>query len=393
MCSKAAFYILTGAFLAFLLMDMVLAKPITIFMAGDVMIGRGIDQILPHPSDPAIHEPYIRDARDYVRLAERVNGLINKPVDFPYIWGDALNELKRIKPDLRIINLETSITKSDDYWKGKDIHYRMNPENISALTIAEIDYVSLANNHILDWGYLGLKESLDTLRRVNIKTSGAGLDIKEAEAPVVIRVSGKGRVIIFSYGSITSGIPLSWAAGEGRAGINILTNLSNDTVMDIKMRVTGLKQKGDIVIVSIHWGGNWGYHISDEQVEFAHGLIDIAGVDVIHGHSSHHIKGIEVYKEKLIIYGCGDFLNDYEGISGYEEFRNDLGLMYFATVESSTGKLLHLRMIPTQIKRFRVTRATEKDTLFLKNILNKESRRFGTKVRLNKDDSLTLQWE
>lgn len=79
---------------------------------------------------------------------------------------------------------------------------------------------------------------------------------------------------------------------------------------------------------------------------FAHRLIDEAGVDIIHGHSSHHVKAIEVYKDKLILYGCGDFLNDYEGIGGYEEFRADLALMYFATVEPSTGKVFDLHMTP-----------------------------------------------
>jgi Putative enzyme of poly-gamma-glutamate biosynthesis (capsule formation) len=82
-----------------------------------------------------------------------------------------------------------------------------------------------------------------------------------------------------------------------------------------------VKQQGDIVVASIHWGGNWDYKVPREQREFAHKLIDEAGVDVIHGHSSHHIKGIEVYRGKLIMYGCSDLLNDYEGISGlYEDF-------------------------------------------------------------------------
>ena len=75
------------------------------------------------------------------------------------------------------------------------------------------------------------------------------------------------------------------------------------------------------MVASVHWGSNWGYDIPREQTVFAHRLIDEAGVDIIHGHSSHHVRAIEVYKDRLILYGCGDFLNDYEGISGYEEFR------------------------------------------------------------------------
>jgi poly-gamma-glutamate synthesis protein (capsule biosynthesis protein) len=126
------------------------AHLITIFMCGDVMTGRGIDQVLPHPSPPVIYEPYLKNARGYVEIAEEANGPIPQPVDFSYIWGDALDEWKRVRPDLRIINLETSVAKSGDYWKGKEINYRMSPENIPCITAAEVDYCFLANNHILD---------------------------------------------------------------------------------------------------------------------------------------------------------------------------------------------------------------------------------------------------
>ena len=128
------------------------SDPITIFMCGDVMTGRGIDQLLLHPSDPIIHEPYVRNAGRYLELGEKVNGRVDRPVDFSYIWGYALEELERVAPDARLINLETSVTKSNDYMKGKRIHYRMKPKNISCIKAAKIDFCSLANNHILDWG-------------------------------------------------------------------------------------------------------------------------------------------------------------------------------------------------------------------------------------------------
>jgi poly-gamma-glutamate synthesis protein (capsule biosynthesis protein) len=147
------------------------------------------------------------------------------------------------------------------------------------------------------------------------------------------------------------------------------------------------------VVASIHWGGNWGYEIPREQTEFAHKLIDEAGVDVIHGHSSHHVKGIEVYKERPIIYGLGDFLNDYEGIGGYEGFRDDLALMYFMSVDPSTGKLVHLRMMPMQIKHFKPNHASSADALWLRDILNREGERLGTRVEMNQDNALTLRWD
>jgi poly-gamma-glutamate synthesis protein (capsule biosynthesis protein) len=369
------------------------SNPITLFLCGDVMTGRGIDQVLPHPSDPIIYESYMQSAIGYVELAEMVNGPIQKPVDFSYIWGDSLEELERVAPDLRIINLETSVTKSDDYWKGKGINYRMHPENIGCLTIAKIDYCSLANNHVLDWGYAGLTETLATLRKANIHSAGAGEILQEAENPVVMEVEGKGRIIVFSFGLETSGIPISWAASEDKPGVNLLKNLSDETVWEIKEKIGQVEKQGDIVIASIHWGSNWGYEIPPEQKDFAYRLIDDAGVDVIHGHSSHHVKGIEVYKEKPIIYGSGDFINDYEGIGGYEGFRSDLTLMYFVSMDPSTGKLVHMHMTPMQIKNFKANRASRADALWLRDVINREGKKFGTRAEINQDNTLTLKWD
>ena len=366
---------------------------VKIFMCGDVMTGRGIDQVLPNPSDPIIYESYMKSALGYVKIAERVNGPIRQPVSFAYIWGDALEEFDRLRPHVRLINLETSITTNSDYWKAKGIHYRMHPKNIAALKAAGIDVCSLANNHVLDWGYSGLLETLASLKTADIKIAGAGGNIDQAGAPAVINIGDRSRVIVFSFGLPSSGIPFNWAAEKNRPGVNLLSDLSDKSLRHIQRKVREVKRKGDVVVATIHWGGNWGYDISRQQIRFAHRLIDEIGVDVIHGHSSHHVKAIEVYKDKLILYGCGDFLNDYEGIGGYEDFRSDLALMYFATVDSSSGKLVALQMTPTQIRRFKVNRASGFDALWLKDTLNREGARFGTRVKLNKDNRLLLHRE
>jgi poly-gamma-glutamate synthesis protein (capsule biosynthesis protein) len=365
---------------------------ITLFLCGDVMTGRGIDQVLPHPSQPEIYERYVFDARSYVELAEEKNGPIAKPVAFRYIWGDALTVFERISPDLRIINLETSVTNSNDYWKGKGINYRMHPRNIPCLTAANIDGCTLANNHVLDWGHAGLKETLATLKQAHIKTAGAGANDKEAQAPALFEIPGKGRVILFSFGDESSGVPYNWKASENKAGVNVLNDLSKKTIRQIANQVNAVKGKNDIVVASIHWGGNWGYHIPSEHTRFAHGLIDEANVDVVHGHSSHHPKGIEVYRNKPIIYGCGDFINDYEGISGYKEYRDDLSLMYFVTLNVLTGELVRFQLVPTQIKQFRVNHATQTDTKWLADMLNREGQKLNTQVKLNDDKTMSVFW-
>jgi poly-gamma-glutamate capsule biosynthesis protein CapA/YwtB (metallophosphatase superfamily) len=229
---------------------------ITIFLSGDVMTGRGIDQVLPHPGDPRLYEPYMKTALGYVALAAKANGPILGRVDFSYVWGDALNVFARVAPDTRIINLETAVTTSDAYWPGKQIHYRMHPANVHCLTAVQIDCCVLSNNHVLDWGYAGLEETLDTLRHVQVKTAGAGRNLAAAEAPAVLEVAGKGRVLVWAFGAETSGIPQSWAATQDRPGVHLLTDLSDTTVWEIADNVQAHKQDRDIVVVSLHWGGN-----------------------------------------------------------------------------------------------------------------------------------------
>jgi poly-gamma-glutamate capsule biosynthesis protein CapA/YwtB (metallophosphatase superfamily) len=112
----------------------------------------------------------------------------------------------------------------------------------------------------------------------------------------------------------------------------------------------------------------------------------------ISSHSSHHVKGVEVYRDKPIIYGCGDFLNDYEGIRGYEAYRADLALMYFPSFDATTGKLLRFAMTPTNVRRFRVNRAAGDEVEWLQATLNREGRKLGTRVATQPDGSLLLQW-
>ncbi len=364
---------------------------IRLFLCGDVMTGRGIDQILPHPCNPALHERRVRSALEYVHLAEQTNGPIPRHADPSYVWGEALDELNRMKPDARIINLETSITHSELY-VPKGINYRMNPDNTDCLKVAQIDCCVLANNHILDWQPAGLLETLATLNRFAIKAVGAGRDLDQAAAPAVLDIAGKGRVLVFSFASRTSGTHRNWAATQNTAGVNFLRDFSDASVAHISEQIAHVRRPNDVVVVSIHWGSNWGYEIPDEQRDFAHMLIDRARVSVIHGHSSHHPKSIEVYRNRLILYGCGDFLNDYEGIKGYEEYRDDLALMYFADVDAPSSNLVALELVPFQIRQFRLIRPSQDDIAWLQMTLDRESQRFGTRIEQISGGRFALSW-
>ena len=365
-------------------------QTISLFLCGDVMTGCGIDQALPNPGDQRICEPYVTSAWDYVALAEQSYGPLSLLLGFSEIWGDALEELMLATPDLRIVNLETAVTRSEDC-SDKGISYRMSPENLPCLTAAGIDCCVLANNHVLDCGRTGLIETLESLDRAGIKRAGAGRDSLEAEAPAVLPVPGKGRVLVFAFGHGSSGIPPGWAAADARPGINFLPDLSDAGLEAVAASVQAHKGPGDLVVVSLHWGPNWGYEIPAAQRSFAQGLIE-AGVDVVHGHSAHHVKGIEVYRQRPIFYGCGDFFDDYEGITGYESYRDDLVLMYFVTLAVETGALQSCRMTPLQIRRFRLNRPSEQDTPWLRDLLDREDTKLGTGAKLGDRGRLTLTW-
>lgn len=101
--------------------------------------------------------------------------------------------------------------------------------------------------------------------------------------------------------------------------------------------------------------------------------------------------GIEVHQDRLILYGSGDLLNDYEGISGHEAFRPELTLLYFPTLDGETGRLLRLEMAPFRVRRFRLQRATDDEASWLREILARESARFGTSIGLATDGTLRIE--
>jgi poly-gamma-glutamate synthesis protein (capsule biosynthesis protein) len=250
----------------------------------------------------------------------------------------------------------------------------------------------LANNHVLDWGRTGLLDTLAALERLQIKAAGAGRNAEQAGAPAVLDVAGKGRVLVFSFASVCSGTPRKWAATKEAPGVNLLKDFSDASLAHISDEVARVRRPGDVVIVSLHWGSNWGYEIPDEYRNFAHGLVDEADVSVVHGHSSHHAKAMEAYRDRLILYGCGDFLNDYEGIRGMEEFRDDLPVMYLVTLSPATRDITALDIVPLQIRRFRLVRPSPQDVEWMRQTLERESNRFGAHVAASADGRLALSW-
>jgi poly-gamma-glutamate synthesis protein (capsule biosynthesis protein) len=173
-------------------------------------------------------------------------------------------------------------------------------------------------------------------------------------------------------------VPRNWAATQARAGVNLLPDTSEATAARISEQIARVRQPRDLVVISLHWENNWGYDVPEEHTRFAHALIDQADVSIVHGHSSHHAKAIEIYRNRLVLYGCGDFLNDYEGIEGYEAYRDDLALMYVADVNPLTKDVVTLEVVSFQIRRFQLVHCSEPDRDWVRQTLDRESKRYST---------------
>lgn len=341
-----------------------------LFLTGDVMLGRGVDQVRATACPPELYETYVKDARTYVELAERANGPMAAPVGPDYVWGDAAADVTAVAPDLRVINLETAVTARGRPWPGKSIHYRMHPDNVDALAAFDVAACTLANNHVLDWSAPGLMDTLDTLARADIPTVGAGRDAESASRPAILDVAGGRAVRLYGACLEDSGVPAAWQAGE-EAGVHWLGDGAGNASRRLCERIERAKYSGDIVVVSLHWGGNWGYAVPDVHRDLAYALID-AGADVIHGHSGHHPKGVGLYRDRLILYGCGDFVNDYEGIGGHEDYRPDLVAGFLVDLDAD-GRCVGLTLLPYRLRRLALTRSQPGDADWLADRLSAEN--------------------
>jgi poly-gamma-glutamate capsule biosynthesis protein CapA/YwtB (metallophosphatase superfamily) len=213
---------------------------VTLFLCGDVMTGRGVDRVLRYPGDPELRERYAGDARAYVGLAERAHGPVPRRAGFAWP-GDALRVLADAAPDVRVINLETSITGCRDFAAGKAVHDRMSPGNVACVAAARPGACALANNHVLDFGRRGLADTLDAVSGAGLRAVGAGRDAGQARRPAAVPVPGGGRVVIFSCGTGCSGVPAGWAAAPGRAGVDLLPDLCDATAEEVIGRARAAK--------------------------------------------------------------------------------------------------------------------------------------------------------
>ena len=351
-----------------------------VLQGGDNMLGRAVQLTLPYrtPGDSNITDT--QSAQDYLNdifenNVESIDFIREQNLDGSYLWGDLPYDLGE---DLRVLNLEVAPTLSiyNEDIPEKGIHYHMNINNIPNIfsRFTRPYVLCMANNHTMDMGRTAF--ITETLQNIT-NAVGIGLNSLEAYAP---RISGN--IAICSFGTECSGVPSDWQATTSEAGIAYLPEITNERNVEIAFNFIYNSVKDVIdkyIIISIHWGPNWASDNDGQNYRelLAHRLIDEANVDLIHGHSSHHIRGIELYKGKLILYGAGDFINDYECLhdQGVSSKYNTTGALYIVDIyDDKQYTLKGFTVVPFITRKLRCERVTDIDKLTsLRAFVNKQS--------------------
>ncbi len=290
---------------------------ITLALAGDVMLGRSVNETI------------------------RVRG-------FAYPWGDILPVMKL--SDALLVNLECALTSRTREWtdgEKKAFYFRAEPAAIRTLQVADIDFVSLANNHACDFGREGLLETVSVLDQADIAHAGAGRSLAEAERPAILEVAGR-RVGVIACADY----PAAWAAQPWQPGINY-TKVSTHSqhFRKIEDEIQNARRLCDLVVFSIHWGPNMASRPTAAFKEFARAVVD-AGADVFWGHSAHVVQGVEIRHGKPILYDSGDFVDDY---AVDQDLRNDLSALFL--VQFRGRHVDRIEPIPVKIDDMKVNMA------------------------------------
>ncbi|MBX5450198.1 CapA family protein [Thermogemmatispora sp.] len=305
-----------------------------------------------------------------VMLGRLVNQVLQQ-TGATYPWGDTLPLL--LQADTRICNLECVLADVGSPWTltPKIFHFRSDARNVAVLQAAHIDVVSLANNHTLDFGYEALLQMLAVLRQAGIGFAGAGANSAEARQPALWEVGGRKLGLL----ALTDNEP-AWEAGPERPGIWYMPMTMNDPrSAELCAILRAVRPQVDWLIISLHWGGNWGYIPPVEHRAFAHALIE-AGADIVYGHSAHVVRGIEIYRGRPILYSCGDWVDDY-AVDPHE--RNDLSFLF--SLEIIDLQPTRLLLYPTAIRAFQARRAYGSDRQEIVTTMQRLCAQLGTATR------------
>jgi poly-gamma-glutamate synthesis protein (capsule biosynthesis protein) len=310
-----------------------------------------------------------------VMLGRLVNETLKKaPPDHP--WGDVLSVFE--KADLRMANLECVISDRGNPWTvtPKVFHFRTDAKNVEALKIAEINAVSIANNHTLDFEYEAMFEMIKILDEAGIAHAGAGANLEEASRPALWETNG----IKIGFIAFTDNEP-AWEATDQRPGIfYVPIDVEDGRAKKLLEIVRHTRKEVDLLIVSAHWGPNWGYRPRQNHLPFGHALID-QGAHIVFGHSCHVFQGIEIYQGRPILYSTADFIDDY-AVDEIE--RNDESFIFM--VEMEEEKIIKLHLYPTLIRNFQARLAARSEAPKVARKMKNLCAELNTPARWNEDE-------
>lgn len=278
------------------------ANTITIAAVGDIMLGHRA-------------EPY----------------LLKEGPGYPFV--NVLPVLRQAQ--LVVGNLESPISKRGTAVENKQFTLRVGPVAVEALNAAGIGVVTLANNHILDFGPLALQDTLTALGENNILFTGAGMDLDDARTPAFLKV--KDRTIAFLSYSLT--FPLEFYAAKGRPGT------APGYKEYVRRDIEAVRPRADLVVVSFHWGAELMTTAKDYQKDLGRKAIDW-GADLVLGHHPHILQELEVYRGRLIAYSLGNF------VFGSESDKTNTSIILLCTFKGKT--LVRVEAVPLDVNNYRV---------------------------------------
>jgi poly-gamma-glutamate capsule biosynthesis protein CapA/YwtB (metallophosphatase superfamily)/Tfp pilus assembly protein PilF len=284
----------------------------------------------------------MRAEEDVIELVAVGDLSLARGVNVDLYTGRSESPLRYVAPligraNVAFGNLESPLTKRAKRSptkgpRGGSIYLKGNPDYTFLLTEAGFDVLSLANNHVLDYGEQGLSDTLYYLAQEEIKPVGAGLDLAAALEPASVDVDG----YVIKFLAFSGVEPKEYYAGPAKPGA---APLDEATVVSAISRA---RREASLVVVSLHWGAESMAYPSSEQRRLAHKFVD-AGADIILGHHPHVLQGVETYEGAIIAYSLGNFLFD----SRYPD--RHYSTVLAVEISRSRG-ILGFRLIPIYIK-------------------------------------------
>jgi len=331
--------------------------------------GYGIDMVEHAPVHPDATLAFVGD----VMLGRLVNRELQRR-DPEWFWGDVLDLLKNA--DAVFANLECAITTSETRWRrsAKEFHFRADPRSIAVLKAGNVRFVSLANNHLLDFETRGLLDTIRHLDEAGIAHAGAGGNVTAAAAPAFVQ-AGKLTVAAFA---VTDNMPEA-AAGEASPGICYVDPQHEDSGPTQAAFAAARNAGADLVVVSAHLGPNMLDRPSPAIRAYKRRLA-ARGAHLIHGHSAHVVQGLERIGASLILHDAGDIIDDY---AIDPDLRNDLSFIFLLDVTKS--ELRRVRLVPVRLYMAQVRHAPPDDAAWICNRMQALSRHLGVDLRRTQD--------